>query len=130
VAITQSKWRAGLLVTLGAMLFGFVTAFGAPFVSPFVTDWRLDSEVIGVAMDWRDFGEEKAKQRLAFELERQRLSSHVVYEDCTFSIEPQKGYVLSCLWDVVVVLPIVESKVPLSFTSVAIVSNDGDVTTW
>ena len=103
MAITQSKWRAGLLVTLGAMLFGFVTAFGAPFVSPFVTDWRLDSEVIGVAMDWRDFGEEKAKQRLAFELERQRLSSHVVYEDCTFSIEPQKGYVLSCLWDVVVV---------------------------
>ena len=130
MALTQSKWRAGLLVALGMVVGTMFVAFGMPFVSPILTDWRLDSELLGVVMDWRDFGEEKARQRLGFELERQGLSSHVGYEDCSFSVDEQGRNVVYCSWAVDVTLPFIQSRVPLAFSSTAMVSESGDVSTW
>lgn len=130
MALTQSKWRASLLVTLGAIVGTAFVAFGMPFVSPFLADWKLDSELLGVVMDWRDFGEEKARQRLGFELERQKLSSHVAFGDCSFSVDEQRNKVVYCSWTVDVVLPLIESRVPLAFSSTAMVSENGDVSTW
>ena len=120
----------GLLVALCSVFGTVIVGFCVPFISPFLTDWRLDSEVLGVAMDWRDFGEDKAKSRLGFELQRQKLASHVHFEDCTFNTDADQKRTVTCAWTTEVVLPLIESKVPLSFSSVAIVSTNGDISTW
>ena len=106
----------------GAATMALAVAIGVaiPLV-PLVRDDRaLDWTVRAVALDMRDFGPEKARERLAFEIASQGLDRRVRSEDCV--VEPKR---VACVWGVVVEVPWLARRVPLRFESEAELGEDG-----
>ena len=123
-------WQRSLLGgVLAAMLLATVL-FVSPFVQPVRHDWNLDGEVLGVAMDWRDFDVDKAKERLDFEIQRQGMVPWVSKDDCQFVVENKSDRVVRCRWDVDVLIPVVGARVPMQFESQAVIRSDGEISTW
>lgn len=115
--------------------FGFITvlcgvaafAGGAALLFPYLRDdYALDHAVQGVALDWRDFGEERARQRLDFELANAAVGHWVGAHDCAFTSE-QGVRQVHCHWGVELRLPWAEASLPLSFESRATVTATGDL---
>ncbi|MCB9678406.1 MAG: hypothetical protein H6737_25115 [Alphaproteobacteria bacterium] len=107
----------GVVAVLGLLCVGAIAGGGA-LVYPYVRDdLALDRVVRAVALEWRDFGREKATEKLRFELEREEVGAAVGPDACTLD---EAGGVkrVACQWAVRIALPI-GGSVPLSFASVA-----------
>ena len=108
----------GLLVTLAA----------AVVVYPFVRDdVLLDRTVGAVALDWRDFGRERAVSRLQYELDNQGIGMQVGDDDCALTEDEGGAKHVRCAWGVEVKVPMTEASLPLAFSSTATVHPDGDL---
>lgn len=112
------------LGALGALLL--LAGGAASWVAwPFLRDdLVLDRVVLAVALDWRDFGREKARARLEYELDHQRIGLQVTDEDCAL-VEDDRIRRVECAWTADVRVPLLGIAVPLNFRSVAELSPDG-----
>ncbi|MCA9492794.1 MAG: hypothetical protein KC621_22830 [Myxococcales bacterium] len=120
----RRPWLRRLAVGMG---IGAVAAIALPvaLIAPYVRDdWRLDRIVRVVALDWRDFGEQKARERLEFELDQQRIGMNVGDDDCVLVTEGSARQV-RCKWAVTIPIPGTDLSVPLSFSSTAELAADG-----
>jgi hypothetical protein len=120
--------------TVRRVLFGMgagaLIAMAVPawFVFPYLRDDRaLDRIVRIVALDWRDFGEARARSRLEYELDHARIGLWVRDEDCVLRTSPDGDRRVACRWSVALVVPLVEVVVPLSFESLAAIGPEGDL---
>ena len=112
------------------MLLGALVVLLVPLslIGPYVRDDLVLDRIVKVAaLDWRDFGETTARQRLQYELDLRRIGTHVRDQDCVFTEQAQVRRV-RCAWKVRVSLPGAEVELPLAFMSEAVVHPDGDVT--
>ncbi len=119
-------WRRQAILGVVAALVVIAVGVAIP-VGPYVLDdLRLDRIVRAVALDWRDFGEDKARSRLQYELDKQQIGMQVGDDDCSLrTVGADK--VVECAWTAVIRVPVGEAEVPLSFHSVASISPDGDL---
>jgi hypothetical protein len=121
--------RRPLLRLLGSLAVTAVLLLAVPtwILGPyFLDDRRLDAIVRVVALDWRDFGEERARARLEAELDERGVGSQVRDESCTFTTE-EGDRVVHCGWTVSVEVPFATRTFPLSFTSTARITDGGDL---
>lgn len=122
----RSWWRR-LLGWLALGMGLIVVALGAGALALFYPllrdDYQLDQAVLAVALDWRDFGEEKARQRLQIELSERAIRQPRI-EDCRFEAADDRA--VRCSWGVAIALPGGRS-LPLSFESEAVVTAAGDL---
>jgi hypothetical protein len=117
--------RAGLV----GLAVGLALAVALPLalVAPYVADdVALDRIVRAVALDWRDFGEPKARERLEYELDHQGIGAQVRDGDCALGQDAGERFV-ACRWTVPVTLPGTELVWPLSFASTARIDAAGDL---
>ena len=112
----------GFVGILALLVVGLLLLFG-PYVHD---DWMLDRMVRAVALEWRDFGLKSAQIRMQYELDRGGIGLYVRDDDCALE-ELQQTKVVRCSWDVVVVVPIAQWRVPLSFSSMASIEADGSL---
>jgi hypothetical protein len=127
--VSEVRRRNPFLRLLGALLLALVVLLALPtwVLAPFfLDDRRLDAIVRVVALDWRDFGEERAKARLEAELDERGVGSQVRDESCVFATEGSDR-VVRCAWTVFVDVPILTRTWPLSFASVARITEGGDL---
>ncbi len=89
-----------------------------------IDDQALDHVVVAVALDWRDFGEDKARDRLGWELDHRALSSRLPEGACGMVSEVEAGRSVACSWSVEVELPGL-GRWPLAFGSVARIDAQG-----
>ena len=125
----EPRRRHPLLRLAGTLTLAFVVLLAIPvwILAPFfLDDRRLDGIVRVVALDWRDFGEERARARLEAELDQRGVGSQVRDESCTFATEGADR-VVRCDWTVFVEAPILARTYPLSFGSVARITEGGDL---
>ena len=87
-------------------------------------DYMLDGITVAVALDWRDFGMDKAKQRLQYELDRAGLDA-VRDEACKLDETKDGLRKVSCAWTMDLALPLWPHPIPLSFASEASVDRNG-----
>ena len=128
----SSSWTARLLGYLKQVAIVFVAA-GALAIAvclfavwPFLADdLALDRLVRVVALDWRDFGEDKARERLQYELDHQEIGMQIGDGDCL--LEEEGARRVRCDWKAVVRVPIAEVQIPLAFSSRATIGDDGDI---
>lgn len=121
------RWLRRLLVTIGLVVVAalvFVFALVWPFVRD---DLVLDRMVLAVALDWRDFGRDKAQARLEYELDHEGIGLQVVDESCLLEERSSGERVVACRWTASVELPFVAWRVPLAFQSRAEVAPDGSL---
>ena len=125
----EARRRHPVLRLVGTLVLALVVLLAIPVwvLAPFfLDDRRLDGIVRVVALDWRDFGEERARARLEAELDQRGVGSQVRDESCTFATEGTER-VVHCDWTVFVEVPILARTYPLSFTSVARITEGGDL---
>ncbi len=123
----QAPWVKRLalgMVTGGLVVAVAVTAVVGPYLRD---DWVLDGIVRAVALDWRDFGPVKARERLQYELDHQGIGTHVRDDSCALTPLRDGARAVRCNWRVRISIPIVERSIPMSFSSEAIVAGDGDL---
>jgi hypothetical protein len=121
-------WRtATARVLLGMACGALIAAIGPVLVlRPYLRDDRaLDLVVRVVALDWRDFGEDAARERLAYELDRRGIGAWVGDDDC--ALTPGHPREVRCAWEVDLAVPGTDLAVPLAFASRAQLTDDGDV---
>lgn len=103
-----------------------VAAMPLATILPLVRDdLTLDRIVVAVALDWRDFGVEKAGQRLQYELDHRGIGSQVDEGDCSLRVDDEERREVSCAWEMRVDLPFLEAELPLSFSSSARIDRHG-----
>ena len=120
----RSPLRIG---TLFAVACAMLLVVPAVMLGPYVLDDRkLDAIVKVVALDWRDFGEERARGRLEVELDRRSVGNQVRDEDCRFEHEGEDR-IVRCAWTVQVEVLLLEKTFPLSFQSSARITPSGDM---
>ncbi len=122
-----------VLAVLGGVVAVFaMAALGAAvalFAPVFLDDRALDRTVAIVALDWRDFGREKAHERLLLELDKNGIGPWVRDTDCGLRNEAELR-IVACSWDTVVHIPLIDARVPLRFESSAAIDNTGEFTSW
>lgn len=97
-------------------------------VAPYLRDdWWMDRIVRIVALDWRDFGEERARSRLEYELDHRAIGMHVGDEDCTLRATAVGLRQVHCGWQVRLDVPALGLHVPLSFGSEVTITAEGDL---
>ena len=112
---------------VGWLVVAVVLAVPLLWLGPFVADdLALDRIVKVVALDWRDFGETRARERLQYEMDHHRIGLQVRDRDCQLETVGAVRRV-RCAWQVPVPVP-VAALVPLAFSSEASILPDGDVT--
>ena len=118
--------RTVSLSTFLAVSVPLVVVFA--LLGPLLRDDRhLDHIVRAVALDWRDFGREKAMTRLQYELDHQRIGLQVSDDDCTLD-EPEPGVRrVRCAWVGEVRVPLLGRTSSLAFESEATIGADGDL---
>jgi hypothetical protein len=112
-------------MALGLVMLAFASVPAATVLPLVRDDMLLDRVVVAVALDWRDFGADTARQRLQYELDHLRIGHHVGDDDCALDLDDDKVRRVQCAWDVRVKLPVVEEPYPLSFRSTARVDRNG-----
>ena len=108
---------------------GGAAAVGLPLVvlGPYVRDdLQLDRVVRAVALDWRDFGEGRARERLEYELDHQRIGGWVEDDDCVLATVGDERSV-TCAWGVALPVPWTEFVLPVTFRSDATIDPSGDI---
>jgi hypothetical protein len=99
-------------------------AFGL-WVGPSVRDdVALDWVVRAVALDWRDFGHERAVARLQYELDHQGIGGQVSDDHCRLTLTPTGDREVACEWVAELRLPFA-GPVRLPFSSRAVVDREG-----
>ena len=83
------------------------------------------SIVRAVALDWRDFGEAEARERLAFELDSQGIWQGVGDDHCRLESAESGARRIHCAWDVEV--QAWWGVFPMSFESEARMNPAGDL---
>ena len=129
MADEEPRRRNVVLRLAGTLALALVVFLAIPawILTPFfLDDRRLDGIVRVVALDWRDFGEERARARLEAELDAQGVGSQVRDESCTFGSEGADR-IVHCAWTVFVEVPLLARTWPLSFSSVARITEGGDL---
>ena len=119
-------WLKRLLIaTIAALVLagGVIGALVGPYVAD---DVVLDRVVRAVALDWRDFGRERAVDRLQFELDHQGIGGQVSDDDCTLTEEGEVRQV-QCRWRAEVPVPGADVAIPLTFHSRAEIDGRGDL---
>ncbi|MEQ1567371.1 MAG: hypothetical protein ABMA64_17140 [Myxococcota bacterium] len=107
----------------GVVTAGVVT--GAVLFPYLRDDFALDRVVRVVALDWRDFGEDRARERLAYELDHARIGPWVGDQTCELRRgEPRE---VICAWEVDVMVPGTAWALPLQFGSRSRLTSAGDV---
>ncbi|MCO4744460.1 MAG: hypothetical protein KC912_06725 [Proteobacteria bacterium] len=119
--MTTGRWVA--LATAVVLLIASAALFG-PLVPYVVDDVRLDGIVRAVALDWRDFGEDEARERLQYELDAQGIDAAVGDESCALN-ELDGGREVRCEWTVDA--KVIWGVLPLSFHSIATMDAEGDL---
>ncbi|MEZ4323164.1 MAG: hypothetical protein R3F61_37205 [Myxococcota bacterium] len=113
-------------VAVLALLGVGVAAGGGALVYPYVRDdMALDRVVRAVALEWRDFGRERALDKLRFEIDQQGVGSAVGPDACTLD-DSSGSKRVECVWAVRIALP-AGASVPLTFRSLAEVDASGDL---
>lgn len=123
----MARWlRISAAVLLGVLALTVIAvgSIAAPFLRD---DAALDWVVIAVALDWRDFGEDAAIERLQYELDHQGIGLHVDDDDCTLDPRPDGGRTVACDWGVALAVPGTRVVVPLAFHSSATLSATGEL---
>ncbi len=119
--VTRRRLVVALVLVSLALL-----AMPASTILPLIADdYRLDGVVVAVALDWRDFGQEVAQERLQYELDHQSIGSQVGDQDCAFSLDGDGLRLVRCAWEVEVILPGLSRPLPLAFASSAGVDSNG-----
>jgi hypothetical protein len=114
----------GLGLGVGALA---AVALPLAVVGPYVRDdLRLDRIVRAVALDWRDFGEARARERLEYELDHQGIGPWVEDDDCALR-EEVGDLTVGCAWGVALPVPFTELVVPVRFSSDARIEPGGDL---
>lgn len=111
------------------MLAGTALAVALPagWLYPYLRDDRsLDLIVRVVALDWRDFGESRARSRLEYELDHAGIGGWVKDDDCRFEREAEDR-IVRCGWGVELPVPWLDVVLPLSFASEARIDSEGDL---
>ena len=123
----MARWmRISAVVALGGFGLGLI-AVGA-IAYPFLRDdAALDWVVIAVALDWRDFGEDAAVERLQYELDHQGIGLHVDDDDCELQPRSDGARTVSCDWGVALAVPGTDVVLPLAFHSSATLSAAGEL---
>lgn len=125
------RWLVRLALVALAIPAALGAALGALVWPYFRDDRALDDVVRVAALDWRDFGREKAETRLKYEIDAQGVGLWVGDDSCAFVDGPPLATgerEIRCAWQVFVLIPGLSGRgVPLSFTSVARIAADGDV---
>lgn len=122
------RWFKRLTVVVG-LAFGLAALVCAVVLGPYVRDdMALDWAVRAVALDWRDFGEEQALERLQFELDNQGIGPWVADEDCALAnLEDDTARAVSCRWTAHIEVPGSDLVIPLHFESTATIAGGGDI---
>ncbi len=120
------KTWAKFLLYATLLVPGTFLLFVSWLIGPYaLDDQQLDAIVMAVALDWRDFGQKQADQRLQYELDRQ-VGLQVGDDACGLT-EDDAGRHVRCAWSVRVPLPGAARVIPLSFASEATITPDGDL---
>ena len=115
----------GLVVL--ALLAGAVVLIGV-VTGPYIRDdLVLDRVVRTVALDWRDFGEEKARSRLQYELDHRSIGMQVGDDDCALESTPAGERAVRCDWGVTLEVPATGLVFPLAFSSHVVIAEDGSL---
>ena len=109
---------------MAVVLMTLLGATIALFAPVFLDDRALDRIVAVVALDWRDFGRDRAHERLLVELDRSGIGPWVGDSTCTLT-ERDGVRSVDCAWQTEVAIPLVNRRVPLAFESHAAVDVDG-----
>lgn len=120
------RWlkRLGVVFAMASVI---ATSVCAAIVAPYVLDdLALDRAVRAVALDWRDFGEDRARERLLYELDHQGIGTWVADDDCDL-LEGEDERTVRCRWTADIEVPVAEVVIPLSFASIAVVASSGDI---
>jgi hypothetical protein len=104
----------GLLLVLAA----WIAVPGWQLARCVLDDDQLDHVVVAVALDWRDFGEAEANERLRYELDARGLAARVPSDACGLRHDAEGVRSVACTWNVAVEVPLV-GAVPLGFGSTA-----------
>lgn len=124
-----SPWWPTIRRALFGMIVGTLIALLVPllWLYPYLSDdRRLDVIVRVAALDWRDFGEKRAQSRLQYELDHAGIGPWVDDDDCEFRTEPPER-IVSCSWGVALEVPGLDVVLPLSFSSLARVDDQGAI---
>ncbi len=119
-------WRRVLLGTLAAVgLVAVGWAAGPAWaVGGHVRDrWAIVAVAVAAALDWRDFGRDRALQRLQFGLDRARVAV-VRDEDCELVASTGIREV-RCAWSVAVHVPFVDRPWVIDFSARAAIDRQG-----
>lgn len=118
------RWLGWSGVALAAVVAGVCLFVGSRFAPFVLDDLALDHAVRAAALDWRDFGEQRARERLQYELDHREVGLQVSDSDCELrESEVERG--VHCAWSTEVDLLV--ARVPVAFGSDAIVASDGDL---
>ena len=88
--------------TVLVLLLG-IAAWAGPAVSDQI---KLDWIVRTVALDWRDFGRDRAFQRLQYELDHQGVGLHIVEQGCVLRALPEGHREVRCDWHASLPVPL------------------------
>jgi len=123
----MKTWARRVGLALGLLVLaalGGVLALIGPYLRD---DLHLDRIVYAVALDWRDFGEERGYERLQYELDRRGVGLQVGDDACALTVEAEGMRAVRCRWSASVVVPVVGWSFALPFSSDALVGPDGSV---
>jgi len=115
-------WGLGLATVVAAVVALWPLRTLVPMLRD---DRRLDGIVVAVALDWRDFGLERAVQRLQFELDRADIGPWVQETDCGLRDADDGVREVRCAWEVVIDHELLGVRLPVSFESLAQVDASG-----
>lgn len=118
-------WGRRLLVAAALVVAGWASWPGLQLLRFVLDDQALDEVVVAVLLDWRDFGEEEARERLALELDRRGLAARLPAQACTLRVGADARSV-ACAWEVGVDVPLA-GRLPLAFSSEASLDGAGAV---
>jgi hypothetical protein len=122
-----SGWSVVVRSVIAAVtlaVFGVAGTVGWVVGAPLRDDAMLDWIVLAVALDWRDFGHERAVARLQYELDRRGIGAQVADDDCRLVHHPDGRREVACSWIAQVPSPI-GGRVGVPFGSRAVVDRDG-----
>jgi hypothetical protein len=127
IVVEPAPRRPWVRRVLLGMLAGVVVVAVVPLVVayPYLRDdYVLEGVVRAVALDWRDFGRDKAQARLEYELDHRGIGMWVGDDDCVL-LEEDGVRRVTCAWRAEVRVPLAEAILPLAFRSSAGIDGTG-----
>ena len=130
------SWRRRAWVPLVAVALLWLLPLGGRLLPLWRDATAVQTLLLAVAADWRDFGEARARERLMYELDARGVGPQLTEGACVFQPSgagprpPQtpEAWEVRCAWEVGVVLPWVDRTWTLSFVRGARISPEGRVT--